>query len=403
MPNDLVVYTVVHQPRRLKLPAQPIPKGASAEDIAKCVFDERVNRFYFEKVSRTCYWPALSMFKMMVEKGFKLSIGLSFSFLRQAEMWGEDLLSGFKELIGHPNVELVCVEPYHSFIPLFDIEIFIKRMEWARDKLEKTFGKKVNVTDTTEMYLSNEVYFALNKAGFKGVLMDGREWIMGWRDPTHLYGYGGKPLKILTRHYQLSDDVGYRFSNRGWSGWPLMAGAYAHWLKEARGDFVLVGWDFETFGEHHREDSGIFWFMGALPDELFWRNISCLTISETIEKYRENTYDLPLPEFGSTWAGSGGMEFFLGNPAQLAIYRLMQHLLNKAKLAKNAKLLDLALWLLQSDNLHLIQWYGRYGEEAEVSAYFTPKEWWHLGPERIIWEQQQVYKNTIEALDFYMD
>jgi alpha-amylase len=47
-----------------------------------------------------------------------------------------------------------------------------------------------------------------------------------------------------------------------------MVGTYAHWLKEARGDFVLVGWDFETFGEHHREDSGIFWFMGGLPDEL---------------------------------------------------------------------------------------------------------------------------------------
>jgi alpha-amylase len=96
------------------------------------------------------------------------------------------------------------------------------------------------------------------------------------------------------------------------------------------------------------------------------------------------------------------MEFFLGNSAQLAIYQLMQHLLNKAKLTKKAELIDLALWLLQSDNLHLIQWYGKVGEEAEVSAYFTPKEWWHLGPERIIWEQQQVYKNVIQALDSYV-
>jgi alpha-amylase len=224
MPNDLVVYTVVHQPRRLKLPAQPIPKGVSTEDLARCVFDERTNRFYFEKVSRTCYRPAISMFRIMLEKGFKLSIGFSFSFLRQAEMWGEDVLLGFKELVSHPNVELACVEPYHSFIFLFDIEIFIKRMQWARKELEKTFGKKVDVTDTTEMYLSNEVYFALNKAGFKGILMDGREWVMGWRDPTYLYSYGEKPLKILTRHYQLSDDVGYRFSNRSWSGWPLWWG-----------------------------------------------------------------------------------------------------------------------------------------------------------------------------------
>lgn len=49
--------------------------------------------------------------------------------------------------------------------------------------------------------------------------------------------------------------------------------------------------------------------------------------------------------------------------------------------------------LAQSDNLHLIQWVGRHGSEAEVSAYFTPQEWWSLGPERIVWEIQQVYKN----------
>jgi hypothetical protein len=36
--------------------------------------------------------------------------------------------------------------------------------------------------------------------------------------------------------------------------------------------------------------------------------------------------------------------------------------------------------------------------DAEVSAYFTPKEWWNLGPYGIIWEMQQVYKNFIRAI-----
>jgi hypothetical protein len=34
-----------------------------------------------------------------------------------------------------------------------------------------------------------------------------------------------------------------------------------------------------------------------------------------------------------------------------------------------------------------------------VSAYFTPQEWWSLGPDRIVSEVQQVYKNFITALD----
>ena len=75
---------------------------------------------------------------------------------------------------------------------------------------------------------------------------------------------------------------------------------------------------------------------------------------------------------------------------------------NKALLTKNPELIDLALWLTQSDNLHLIQWFGRQGSEAEVSAYFTPDEWWQLGSASIPWEIQQVYQNFIRALDLYL-
>lgn len=96
------------------------------------------------------------------------------------------------------------------------------------------------------------------------------------------------------------------------------------------------------------------------------------------------------------------MEFFLGNVAQQAVFQLMLHAYNKALLSRRQKLIDIALWLIQSDNLHLIQWFGRSGSEAEVSAYFTPKEWWRLGPYGIIWEIQQVYKNFIKALDAYI-
>jgi alpha-amylase len=79
----------------------------------------------------------------------------------------------------------------------------------------------------------------------------------------------------------------------------------------------------------------------------------------------------------------------------------MASVLNKARLTGRADLLDLALWMLQSDNLHLIQWAGRSGSEAEVSAYFTPDEWWSLGGDRILFEQQNVYKNFIRAMDVF--
>lgn len=401
MVKELVIYAVVHQPRRLKLPAQPIPKGAAPEDIEFCLFDERLNEEYFHKVATYCYYPATEMFLELADGGLKFSIGFSFSVLRQAESWDEKLLDLFRQLVAHPNVELVNVKPYHSFLPLLDLPMFAKRMSWSRDNLEKFLGKRPEVTDTTEMLMSDGIYHALDGLGFSGAFLDGRPWVMEWREPTHLY-HKGKDMMLLARHYQLSDDVGYRFSNKGWWCYPLLADTYAHWLRETRGDFVVLAWDYETFGEHHSRETGIFDFMRHLPDELSKRQIVTLTPSEAIAKYRERSFHLPLPAFPCTWAGEGGMEFFLGNAAQQAVFQLMLQVYNKALLTKNQKLIDLALWLIQSDNLHLIQWFGRSGSDAEVSAYFTPKEWWRMGPSGIIWEMQQVYKNFIQALDAYL-
>ena len=150
MTTQAVVYTVVHQPRRLKLPAQPIPTGASVEDITRCVFDERMNEAYFRQVATKCYYPATERFLRMVrETDFKLAIGFSISFLRQAEQWDPTLLALFKELVAEPNVELIGVEPYHNFLFLLDMPTFVLRMRWMREELARIFGKEPTITDTT--------------------------------------------------------------------------------------------------------------------------------------------------------------------------------------------------------------------------------------------------------------
>jgi len=437
MVAELAIYTVVHQPRRLKLPAQPIPRGASIEDITHCLFDERMNERYFQKVARYSYHPAAHMFLDLVRQGMQLSIGFSLSFLRQAQAWDPDLLDLFRELVAEENVEIIGVEPYHSFLFFLDLQAFISRMREMADEIERIFGKRPTITDTTEMCMSTAIYDALDDAGFRGTLLDGRPWVMGWRESTHLYRYSDDSLRpagvaqarrseqgtqrrstrkspagderesgpyLLARHLELSDDVGYRFSNQTWSGYPLYADTYADWIAHTWGDFLLLGWDFETFGEHHRRDSGIFEFMRALPHELSLRGVSFRTPSALIDEFSssDRVYHLPLPTFPTTWAGSGGMEFFLGNSAQQAILQLMGHVYGVARLTGHPDLLDLAIWLAQSDNLHLIQWFGRSGPEAEVSAYFTPSEWWALGPNGVIYEQQQVYLNALHAMEPYL-
>jgi len=396
--KNVVVYTIVHQPHRLKLPAQPIPQGACPEDIERCLWDHAMDERYFRQVAHKCYHPAVVAFRRLVQRGFRLNIGFSESVLQQMALWDRPLLEEFRALVREPGVELIGVEPEHSFIFYLDVQRFIQGMQAYRQRLETGFGVPVRVTDTTEMFMNNDLYFALGRAGFRGCVMDGRPWVMEWRRSTHLYHHG-LPLYLLCRHAELSDDVGYRFSDRNWSGFPLMAPRYADWLAAAAGDFVFVGWDFETFGEHHWSDSGIFDFMAALPEELRRRGVETLTASEAIDRFADRSYELPLPTFASTWAGDGGVGFFLGNSVQQALFQLMHHAYNKALLTDDARLVELAVKLTQSDVLHLTQWFGRTDDQAAVSAYFTPKEWWALGPNGIVWETQQVYKNFIAACD----
>src|SRR5579864_8821969 len=145
MVSDLAIYTVVHQPRRLKLPAQPIPRGASIADMYHCIFDERMNERYFHKVAQSSYHPAARLFLDLVRQGLHLSIGFSLSFVHQAEQWDPALLDLFRELVAEENVELIGVEPYHSFLFLLDLPMFVLRMQWMANELERIFGKRPQV------------------------------------------------------------------------------------------------------------------------------------------------------------------------------------------------------------------------------------------------------------------
>lgn len=398
MAEFAVIYAVMHQPRRPRLPAVELDPRSSPDELAEAVFDGPLNRRYFLKVAHYCYRPALQQFRELLDRDLKLNLGLSFSFLVQAEAWAPDLVDGFRDLAAHPNVELVGVEPYHSFLFWLDIEHFRQRMHWMADELERRFGKRPLVTDTTEMILSPEIYTAIESAGFDAVLAEGRPQLLGPRSPTHLYAPPGRRLRVLTRHNALSDDVGYRFSNTEWDGYPLRASDYARWIRDTDGDIVVLGWDFETFGEHHNRDSGIFEFLEWLPGELEYHGVMPLRASEALELFGDQPRDLPIPVSPTTWAGKGDMGFFLGNPVQRRLFHLMRHAYQLCSLCEEPELLDIAMWLAQSDNLHLLQWYEHFGAEAEVSAYFTPDEWWRLGHGRLIEEIRLAYESFITAV-----
>ena len=148
MAENLVTYCVVHQPRRIKLPAQVIPRGTTPADMAGYLLDDVMNKRYFDKVAKWCYYPASQMFLDMLDQGYKLGIGFSVSFLWQLERWDKVLTESFRKLVSHPNCELIGVDPYHSFAFALDIGLFQEEMRRGKEYAENFFGKEIRVNGT---------------------------------------------------------------------------------------------------------------------------------------------------------------------------------------------------------------------------------------------------------------
>ena len=159
---------------------------------------------------------------------------------------------------------------------LLDLPLFARGMERSAHGAGGIVRKAgPRVADTTEMLMSSDIARTLARTGFEAGFVDGRPWIMEWRSAAHLYKErGGLPL--LARHFDLSDDVGYPVFEPGLGRLAANGGPVCGLDCSTPGDLVTLAWDFETFGEHHNVDTGIFEFLDALPNELEKRGVRCL-------------------------------------------------------------------------------------------------------------------------------
>ena len=68
-------------------------------------------------------------------------------------------------------------------------------------------------------------------------------------------------------NFKLSDDIAFRFSNQAWNEYPLTPEKFVKWISANKDEEIVnLFMDYETFGEHQSEETGIFRFMKELPD-----------------------------------------------------------------------------------------------------------------------------------------
>lgn len=285
MPS-ICFYFQVHQPYRLR--------HYSFFDIGQDHFyeDAEVNRTILDKVAQKCYLPMNELLLKMIrrwEGRFRVAFSLSGTAMDQFEEYQPEILDSFRTLVDTGCVELLSETYAHSLAALYDPDEFRAQVALHDELIKKHFGATPRVFRNTELIYRNDIARMVEDMGYEAILTEGADYILGWRSPNYMYQPSScTKLKLLLKNYRLSDDIAFRFSNRGWDQWPLTAEKFAGWAHAVNGAGELINlfMDYETFGEHQWAETGIFDFMEALPAAVFADpNFDFVTPSQAAERY----------------------------------------------------------------------------------------------------------------------
>ncbi|MDR1776799.1 MAG: glycoside hydrolase family 57 protein [Desulfovibrio sp.] len=241
-------------------------------------------------IARSCYLPMTDLLLKLIrrhKKAFKCSFAISGTALDQFEQYAPEVIDGFKALAATGCVEFVSGPSAYSLAFLYSEQEFERQVKEHSLRLKGIFGKKPLAFRNTEFMYSNELAQALKALGFKAILAEGAEHVLGWRSPNYVYTAPGlAEPRLLLRNMLLSEDVSIRFSNRGWSGWPLTTEKFAGWCSGADdADIINLYWDYHAFGMRHDKESGILDFMEAFPAAMLAdKRFSFMTPSEAAKK-----------------------------------------------------------------------------------------------------------------------
>jgi alpha-amylase len=374
----------VHQPHRLKKNffwENNIFKRVKKKELFDYYFDNTVNGEVFNRASKKCYFPSNQILLDIIDKykGEKKQAKFSFSisgiFFEQCERFSKDLLESFKQLAKTGCVEFLSQTHYHSLASLYpEREEFIEQVKMHQQTMKDLLGYMPRVFENTELLYNNAIAKAIEELGFKGIFTEGVERILHEKSPNYLYTPKGcKKIKVLLRNYKLTDDIGFRFSARWWSEWPLTADKYASWLGTTPGHCINIFPDYETFGEHHWPETGIHDFLRHLPREILkWWHLHMATPSEVVEKY-DTVGEIDVPELGGTvsWADlERDASCWLGNTMQWAYYTNVRRLEPLVKETADEDFLKIWRYFQTSDHLYYMFTAG--GAPGEVHSYFSP-------------------------------
>jgi alpha-amylase len=339
-------------------------------------YDDYSNESILQKVAQKCYLPANAMMLDLIRKHegkFKIAYSISGIAMEQFRLYAPEVLESFKELAATGHVEFLSETYSHSLSSLRGKKEFERQVLAHRALIEEHFGQTPSVFRNTELIYSDEIGAMVADMGFKAMLTEGAKHILGWKSPNFLYCNAIRPkLKLLLKNFKLSDDIAFRFSNQGWPEYPLTADKYVKWLNQTPKNEEVINLfiDYETFGEHQWEGTGIFEFMKALPGMVFKHSKFTFSTPSEVARQLQVVAAAHVPN-PISWADEErDLTAWLGNEMQHEAFEKLYSLGEKVYESGDEALQQDYTYLQVSDHFYYMS--TKFFSDGEVHSYFNP-------------------------------
>ena len=322
-------------------------------------YDDYENERSITETAERSYVPALkTLIEMANTYGsyFKTAISLSGCAVEQLENHAPHVIELLQELNETGCVEFLA-EPYsHGLSSLANEESFKEETMRMCRKIKELFGQTPKVFRNSSLIYSDDIGGMVASMGFKGILAEGAKHVLGWKSPHFVYHCNQNPnLKVLLRDYKLSDDIGFRFNDSGWSEYPLFADRYVDWMANLPEEEQVINIFMElcALGIFQPLSSNILEFLKAIPACAKERGMVFATPSEIIAKTKSvAAIDVPYP---MSWVDEErDTSCWLGNVMQREAFNKLYSVADRVRICNDRRLKQDWDYLQASNNFRFM-------------------------------------------------
>lgn len=192
---------ILHLYFQMHLPYQLNSAGGSTLFDAKNAFSE---------ANQSEYQPLFAFLERNSQKypQFKISLGVSGSWLEQAETWDPELLNRLKRLINLGRVQLVTIPYDYSLSIFYDHNIFLDEIEKTRTKILDYYGVSSSVLAMPELMYNDKIGQIAEKLDFTGVLIGNASSALDWRHSNQVFeAKNCHDLRLICQNNKFSQSI----------------------------------------------------------------------------------------------------------------------------------------------------------------------------------------------------